>query len=569
MQDDSEISRDSPFDALEALRIIPFPACAASIENGSFVLANEAFRRLTGCSAEETPTLADLGRLITCAVDPRGGEVTWGDWTALRHGDSLEPEPIELCLRRTDGTARHVRAHLRHVKSFVLLTFDDLTKQEQLRAELQRCGLGYESLVERSLVGIFALRGERLVYINPRFAQLFGYPAGDLVDQRSLLDLAATKDAAALAQHLSLLQDKPGQDTCFVFTAVRGDGAVIDVEVVAQFACLSQDKLVLGTVTDVTDRVRAERQLKYLAFHDPLTGLANRALFYDRLNQAIKRARRYGCGFALMMLDLDGFKAVNDAHGHEAGDQVLQVVGQRLIECVRQSDTVARMGGDEFALVLQEAVDRPALAALAQRLAQAVGKPIDLGDTTCQVGASIGIALYADPSTTMDLLMSRADTAMYAQKRTEGCGYTFFQEGVHRDSLRESVLIPWSTEQEPGVAVLDQQHRRLAEMVNRLAASVAAAEDGAQIQALLDDLGRFTAYHFDTEESLMDMYGLPGARSHKEQHRKLKDDLLAIRNQVDSSELSRTLSAVRDWLLTHIQAADRDLIRDLRSQGVR
>ncbi|MEJ2387604.1 MAG: bacteriohemerythrin [Chromatiaceae bacterium] len=523
MQDDSEISRDSSFDALEALRIIPVPACAARIENGSFVLANEAFRRLAGCSAEETPTLADLGRLITCAVDPRGGEVSWGDWTALRHGDSLEPEPIELCLRRTDGTARHVRAHLRHVKSFVLLTFDDLTKQEQLRAELQRCGLGYESLVERSLVGIFALRGERLVYINPRFAQLFGYPAGDLVDQRSLLDLAATKDAAALAQHLSLLQDKPGQDTCFVFTAVRGDGAVIDVEVVAQFACLSQDKLVLGTVTDVTDRVRAERQLKYLAFHDPLTGLANRALFYDRLNQAIKRARRYGCGFALMMLDLDGFKAV----------------------------------------------DRPALAALAQRLAQAVGKPIDLGDTTCQVGASIGIALYADPSTTMDLLMSRADTAMYAQKRTEGCGYTFFQEGVHRDSLRESVLIPWSTEQEPGVAVLDQQHRRLAEMVNRLAASVAAAEDGAQIQALLDDLGRFTAYHFDTEESLMDMYGLPGARSHKEQHRKLKDDLLAIRNQVDSSELSRTLSAVRDWLLTHIQAADRDLIRDLRSQGVR
>jgi len=291
--------------------------------------------------------------------------------------------------------------------------------------------------------------------------------------------------------------------------------------------------------------------------------------FYDRLNQALKRARRYGCGFALMMLDLDGFKAVNDGHGHEAGDQVLQVVGQRLIECVRQSDTVARIGGDEFALMLLEAADRSALEGLAERLVQTVGGPIDIGDATCQVGASIGIARYTDPSATVDLLMSRADTAMYAQKRTDGCGYTFFQEGVHRDSPRESVLIPWSREQELGVAVLDQQHRRLAQMVNRLAASVTAAEDGAQIQALLDDLGRFTAYHFDTEEGLMDLYGFPGARSHKEQHRKLKDDLLAIRNQVDTSELSRTLSAVKDWLLTHIQVADRDLVRDLRSEGVR
>jgi diguanylate cyclase (GGDEF)-like protein/hemerythrin-like metal-binding protein/PAS domain S-box-containing protein len=569
MQEELEISQDSPFDALEALRIIPFPACAANIEDGSFVLANEAFRQLTGCSAEETPTLADLGRLITCTADPRGGEVAWGDWTALGGADSLEREPIELCLRRTDGTARHVRAHLRRIKSFILLGFDDLTKQEQIRAELQRWGLGYESLVEHSLVGIFALRDERLVYINPRFAQLFGYPVTDLVDQRSLLDLATAEDAAPVAQHLSLLRDKPGQDTCFVFTAVRGDGAVIDVEVVAQYACLSQDQLVLGAVTDVTDRVRAERQLKYLAFHDALTGLGNRALFYDRLNQAIKHARRYGGGFALMMLDLDSFKAVNDARGHEAGDTVLQVVGQRLVECVRQSDTVARIGGDEFALVLHQAMDRPALAGLAERLVQAVGSPIDLGDATCQVGASIGIALYGDPSTTMDLLMSRADTAMYAQKGTDGCGYTFFQEGVHRDSPREASLIPWSIEQELGVAVLDQQHRRLAQMVNGLAASVTAAEDGAQIQALLDDLGRFAAYHFDTEEGLMDTYGFPGARAHKEQHRKLKDDLLAIRNQVDTSELSRTLSAVKEWLLTHIQVADRDLIRDLRCQGVR
>ncbi|MGA7983529.1 MAG: bacteriohemerythrin [Chromatiaceae bacterium] len=143
------------------------------------------------------------------------------------------------------------------------------------------------------------------------------------------------------------------------------------------------------------------------------------------------------------------------------------------------------------------------------------------------------------------------------------------REHRNRDSTRETVLVRWSPDDELGVAVIDQQHRRLAEMVNGLAMAVAAGEDTAQVQAMLEDLARFTAHHFETEEDLMERYQTASARTHREQHRKLKDELAAIERQIDSSELSRTLSVINAWLLAHIRGADRELTRELRSQGVR
>jgi diguanylate cyclase (GGDEF)-like protein/hemerythrin-like metal-binding protein/PAS domain S-box-containing protein len=552
----------------EILLALPFPVCAADAATGSLVLVNGAFTRLTGRSKDEAPTLASLGALIGPAPGEPAGASSWNDWLA-RGAAGTVPGPIVTHLLHKDGTPLHVRTHMSQAGNLHVLSLEDLTEQSELPTELRQTGLGYQSLVEQALVGIFVLREDKLSYVNPQFAHLLGYEIDHLAGQRTLAQLAAAEDAATVDRRLRLLRESPDQDACFVFAAVRGDGAVIDVEVVARMVSPSKDPLILGAVTDVTDSVRAERQLEYLAFHDVITGLPNRALFFDRLNQAIKRARRYERGFGLMMLDLDGFKKINDALGHDAGDTVLRIVAQRLSGCVRKSDTVARVGGDEFALVLHETCERPALARLAERLVKAAGETIDFGGTTSRVGASVGVVLYPDHGATIDVLMARADAAMYAGKQTGTSGYTFFQPGVHRESAQDNALIRWSPDHELGIAVIDQQHRRLSEMVNGLARAIAEADDTARVRALVDDLRRFTAHHFDTEEGLMDRYQITNSRSHKEHHRKLQDELAAIQRQIGSSELSRTHSAIRAWLLAHIQNADRELVRQLRSQGVR
>ena len=159
------------------------------------------------------------------------------------------------------------------------------------------------------------------------------------------------------------------------------------------------------------------RRLAHLAAHDPLTGLANRTLFADRLDRALARARREGRPGALLLLDLDGFKAINDAHGHAAGDHALVAVAERLRGCVREVDTVVRLGGDEFSVVL-DGVDAAAEARrVAKRIRAALAEPLRLdGGAPLALSASIGVAVFAGWEAPADLLR-RADGAMYAAKR--------------------------------------------------------------------------------------------------------------------------------------------------------
>jgi diguanylate cyclase (GGDEF)-like protein/hemerythrin-like metal-binding protein/PAS domain S-box-containing protein len=551
----------------EILDALAIAACLTDA-SGSILIRNEAFAQLTGLEPHELETTSELGGLVSGVAGQADGPAAFAEWLRRAEEDGRHERPLYCDLNPRNGSQRPVRVRGREIEGLLLLSFEDLADDHQLPAELSQIGLPYRTLVEHSLVGIFVLRGDALSYVNERFVQLFGCAPDDLIGRTSLPDLAGAEDAAAVAERLRLLREMPGEENAFVFGAVRRDGALIDVEVTARALVTGRDGIILGAASDVTERVRAERQLAYLAFHDSLTGLPNRALLFDRLNEAIKRARRYGCGFGLMMLDLDGFKGVNDVHGHEAGDTVLRIIGQRLAACVRQSDTVARMGGDEFALVLHETREREGLVRLAERLVGAVRQPIEVAGRSCEVGVCIGIAIYSGDRATMDTLMSRADSAMYAQKRSGLAGYTFFQEGVHPDRAQEiAPLIRWSPEQELRIAVIDEQHQQLAAMVNELAVAVAAAEDTARLHVLLSDLGRCAAHHFMTEEGFMDRHQIPNARKHKEQHRKLMGDLAAIQRQIGYAELSRTLSAVRTWFLGHVQGSDRQLCEELRAHG--
>jgi diguanylate cyclase (GGDEF)-like protein len=169
---------------------------------------------------------------------------------------------------------------------------------------------------------------------------------------------------------------------------------------------------------------RTNEQILHLAHHDTLTGLPNRILFYDRLKQAISRARRDKGLFAVFFLDLDGFKLVNDTFGHDIGDALLQEAARRITACMRESDTVARMGGDEFAIILNNVSTPPDTENIAQKIVKAIARPFDLDDKICSVTVSIGISIYSDNLETAEQLVKIADNAMYAAKYSgKNCYY--------------------------------------------------------------------------------------------------------------------------------------------------
>ncbi len=197
------------------------------------------------------------------------------------------------------------------------------------------------------------------------------------------------------------------------FMLRRKDGSEVAVEI--SLGPAGEDTV--AVIRDVTERRRMEEALEHRALHDPLTNLANRTLFFDRLQQAIHSARRQGTQLAVVMLDLDGFKAVNDAYGHAAGDEVLKIVASRLGNDLRATDTAARIGGDEFAWILPRVASRRSVDRIIRKRLGAARKQIVVDGEKVDLGVSAGIAIYPDDGRDADALVRQADAAMYSAKR--------------------------------------------------------------------------------------------------------------------------------------------------------
>lgn len=194
----------------------------------------------------------------------------------------------------------------------------------------------------------------------------------------------------------------------------------------------------VGTVQDITEQQRAKDQLMLLANYDSLTGLPNRNLFYDRLRQAISKAKRDQRQVALFFLDLDRFKAINDALGHDVGDDLLSRVAKRLKEVVRECDTLARIGGDEFTLIVENLIDDYPLPAIAQKMIDVLTPPFALAERQLYISVSVGIAIYPGDAESLDTLIKHADTAMYAAKEQGKGTFRFFTlelQQIARDRL--------------------------------------------------------------------------------------------------------------------------------------
>lgn len=323
----------------------------------------------------------------------------------------------------------------------------------------------------------------------------------------------------------------------------------------------------VGINTDFTERKQSEQQISFMAYHDKLTGLPNRALLFDRLAQAMSHAKRDKKYVALLFVDLDGFKAINDEHGHEAGDAVLKMSAQRFLACVRAVDTVARFGGDEFAIILGN-LDAPEQAkGVADKIVQAFAQGLILpGGSECTVGASVGISIYPDHGSAMDSLMTAADRAMYESKRRGKNSYTFFSETA---TAEEAPWISFEPSHLVGIEEFDEQHRNLVYLVNRLNEALKHGESKETTLLMFDELLVATTHHFDTESRYMKLYHYPDEEAHEAEHEHLVNDALQMKAQFRDGRELLALQSIKDWLLGHVLYSDKRMSAYLRLQGMR
>ncbi|HEV7666189.1 MAG TPA: sensor domain-containing diguanylate cyclase, partial [Chloroflexota bacterium] len=307
----------------------------------------------------------------------------------------------------------------------------------QLAASEER----FRSLVQHASDVIAVIDAEgNLKYVSPSCEQVCGHNPDALVGT-SLLALLHSDDKRQAMTFLADASARGGSTSPVEWRIRHRDGTWRSIEVLG--TNLLNDPNVGGLVLngrDVTDRRALEAQLAHQAFHDSLTGLANRALFRDRLGHALERSRRSATRLAVLFLDLDDFKAINDGLGHEAGDMLLVGVAERLDQCVRTCDTVARLGGDEFAILVEEAVNDEEFAELADRILKSLRGAFVLGEREVFALASIGIAVSDCGEASAEDLLRDADAAMYHAKRSGGARAEKFEPGLHAAALERLAL---------------------------------------------------------------------------------------------------------------------------------
>jgi diguanylate cyclase (GGDEF)-like protein/PAS domain S-box-containing protein/hemerythrin-like metal-binding protein len=330
---------------------------------------------------------------------------------------------------------------------------------------------------------------------------------------------------------------------------------------------------------DISKRKLAEEKIAQLAFYDPLTNLANRRLFLDRLKQALAASRRSGLFGALLFLDLDNFKRVNDSYGHDAGDRLLTESARRVQACVREVDTVARLGGDEFVVMLGQLTDDRAGSA---RLAEEVGEKIlnglsapylltidrkgeaeTLVEHQCTV--SIGIALFGQSDADQYAILKRADMAMYQAKQAGRNMLRFAPElfglaGEGNIEQGKLLQLNWNVAYQSGHPLIDQQHQALFDRVNQLLSAMLTHEGRSAVALLIDALIEEVTQHFRDEEQLILAAGFPGAVAHAAIHRKLSERAVEVTQKYRAGELDiggLFSFFAHEVVVQHILGADR------------
>lgn len=319
----------------------------------------------------------------------------------------------------------------------VVLTLNDVTAQRRAEEELRLAATVFDHSVEAIMI---TDSNRHILSVNKAFTDLTGYPDNEVVGQTPSMLSSSKRELVKYDSIWNEATDKgawqgelwqrrrDGTD----FPEWLSIGAVRDrSNVITHY---------VAVFSDITERKASEARIAFLAHHDPLTTLPNRTLFQDRLEQGLARAERQGGLLALLFLDLDRFKNINDSLGHLAGDRLLQSVAERLRQCVEDSDTICRQGGDEFIIVLPEITDVEAPARVANRILRRLSEPFEIDSHVLGTSFSIGISVFPNDGTDADSLMKNADTAMYYAKENGRNTYRFFTEAMNANALERLQL---------------------------------------------------------------------------------------------------------------------------------
>lgn len=323
--------------------------------------------------------------------------------------------------------------NLLRLKSFsdILRNYSQVLELEVLSrvGDLQQ----FRTAMDATADGIFLVSRARLrfVEVNATICSMLGYTRAQLLEVGPTALGTASLDELAMIYD-TIITQRLGNDRT-ERQLRHQDGSLIQVELTQQAHRAGADWIIVGVVRDITERKEAQRRLLHLAHYDALTGLPNRTLFYDSLAKTLAVAATNGWSVAVMFLDVDHFKSVNDNLGHAVGDELLRQVGQRLVDCIRARDTVGRLGGDEFALILKYSDGPQNLTALAVKMREALRKPFDLLGHEVLATASIGVTLFPEDALDPETLIKFADTAMYRAKQAGRDTFRFFTAQMNTD----------------------------------------------------------------------------------------------------------------------------------------
>jgi diguanylate cyclase (GGDEF)-like protein/PAS domain S-box-containing protein len=392
------------------------------VDGASFfpTMMNRAARRLVGAEAGEFAAVVNAGVPNPIAED--GSPIAPADTAAAIAARTGRPvDGTIVGFRRDDATVTWFRVTAHPILDasgkvvMVATTATDITESWTTQKALDAAQARFASMVEHSsdLITITSA-DECLTYASPAFGRIFGEDGSSHLG-RPIWELVHPEDRERVGAIFADLKAVPGGVAAFECRIVRADGSLSHVHI-SQTNLLDNPAVqgFIGNAHDITDRVEATNRLAHQATHDSLTGLPNRELLLDRLALALARASRSHAPVALLFIDLDGFKQVNDRLGHDSGDAVLIEVARRLTELTRPSDTVARLGGDEFVAVLEGMHELEAFT-VAERFQTTLATPYRLSSGIANIKASIGVAT-SNPGSTVDGLLAAADRSMYAVK---------------------------------------------------------------------------------------------------------------------------------------------------------